>query len=357
LDPVRLYAAKDGTGALRKERAAPGKQESIHSYFTAPLSELLEALSASPQSMSIICYNGSDHFSPFLFEPVVALETPGETTANISDTLVETPVVSKAKKEAKIKVEAAPTRELTLEQALSGPFATFKILDVAPARLQGILEGDCSPLFGSHIVFNWQTWGWEAGRLGPSCKIDSNFSVLYTGNWREDQSLFLSSYGKGPHGYWLLIESGTLPPIVEYNANKYKVRDEWHRAHELVQYRDTELASARANATLKMRRLSQCMAEAEIDATGLRVGDSVFAKGLAPTGDSTFFAATIVSIRQRFPPIQVKYKHTLSGDDSSLLLPVPQIAYVQTAHVQKDPPPRQTVGSKRKRAVTSYAEQ
>ena len=272
------------------------------------------------------------------------------------------PAQKKQKTDAKKKpaVVAPPTKEATIEEAMAGLFSGFKCVESAPAWLATALTDDTTPLLGSHVLYNWEEWGWAAGKLSGTTKSDCNFAVTYEGDWVEHQSLLLSAFGQGGHGSWMLLEATRSPsPILEYTSSKYLVQrstgNVWLRASDLLHHPDKDLATARTNAAAAKRRQSHAAAEHEIDTSGFAVGDNVYAQGLAPTGETAFFAATILAIRERFPPIQVKYTSTLSGDEDPLFLPIPSTAFVPATHVQRERPPVAASG-KRARSKDSYAE-
>jgi hypothetical protein len=264
-----------------------------------------------------------------------------------------------AKKKAAV-VTAPPTKEATIEQALAGIFSGFQYLQSAPTWLDKALTEDATPLLGLHILYNWEEWGWAPGKLSGTTKSDCNFAVTYEGDWVEHQSLMLSAYGQVGHGSWMLLEATRSPsPILEYKSGKYLVQrssgNVWLRASELLHHPDKDLATARTNAAAAKRRQSHAAAESEIDTSGFAVGDNVYAQGLAPTGSTAFFAAQVLAIRERFPPIQVKYTETLSGDEDPLLLPIPSTAFVPAMHVQRERP-QVAASGKRARSKESYAE-
>eukprot|EP00966_Prymnesium_polylepis_P118274 2734610-Prymnesium_polylepis.1 len=258
-------------------------------------------------------------------------------------------------------VTAPPTKEATIQEALAGVFSGFKSVQSAPAWLDKALSEDTTPLLGSHIIYNWEEWGWAPGKLSGTTKSDCNFAVTYEGDWVEHQSLLLSAYGQGGgHGSWMLLEATrSASPIIEYKSGKYLVQrstgNVWLRASDLLHHPDKDLATARTNAAAAKRRQSNAAAEHEIDTSGFAVGDNVYAQGLAPTGETAFFAADILAIRERFPPLQVKYTATLSGDEDPLLLPIPSTAFVPTTHVKSERPQVAAPG-KRARSKESYAE-
>ena len=176
----------------------------------------------------------------------------------------------------------------------------------------------------------------------------------------EHQTLLIGAYGNGGHGSWMLLKpTRSASPILEYKGGTYLVQrpsgNVWMRATALLHHSDKDLATARTNAAAAKRRQSQAAAELEIDAQDLAVGDTVFAKGLAPTGIIEFFTAQVLAIRERFPPIQILYSATLSGATDSLLLPIPAVAFVPVTHIQREAP-QVAASGKRARSKESYTE-
>ena len=67
LDPVRLYGGVDpDTGALLRSAAKPGAPATIPTYTLMPFSELIQTLRKSSTSLSLVEFDGVDHYSPIL---------------------------------------------------------------------------------------------------------------------------------------------------------------------------------------------------------------------------------------------------------------------------------------------------
>ena len=123
----------------------------------------------------------------------------------------EKPVSKKAKKATSAVVTVSVIEDhtpLTLAGALEGVFAGFTPISETPEWLEAALEPDgesAKQLYGRHVAYHWDEWGWAVGRLGAASKRDSNFSVLYSKGWREQQTLTLytPSLGRpaGRHRY------------------------------------------------------------------------------------------------------------------------------------------------------------
>ena len=73
------------------------------------------------------------------------------------------------------------------------------------------------------------------------------------------------------------------------------------------------------------------------------VGDEVFVKAIAASGEQ-YFRAQVVVIRTRFPPIQVKYISTLAGDTDVIKLPSPITAFVPADKVTTTRPAASLAG-------------
>ena len=66
-DPVRIYGLKEN-GSLKRTAAKPGKAETIPSYHTVPIAQVLDMLK-TPKTMSLVAFNGVNHFDPILYTP------------------------------------------------------------------------------------------------------------------------------------------------------------------------------------------------------------------------------------------------------------------------------------------------
>ena len=71
-----------------------------------------------------------------------------------------------------------------------------------------------------------------------------------------------------------------------------------------------------------------------VGGVALKAGDAIEAMGAAPGGGRTWFRATVVALRDRFPPIHVRYTATLEGVTNRLALPEPKTAYLHADDVR-----------------------
>ena len=62
LDPIKLYGARDASGALVRSIAKAGKAETVPSWTTATFDELIEMLRKAPHRFSLLEYNGFREF-------------------------------------------------------------------------------------------------------------------------------------------------------------------------------------------------------------------------------------------------------------------------------------------------------
>ena len=161
--------------------------------------------------------------------------------------------------------------------------------------------------------------------------------------WRIDHTLQLSDYGTGGHGSWVLL-SATRPasPIFDYDRGLYKTyaagKAVWLRSSSVLHYTREELAAARAAKEERRADESQQAAEEEVDTTGFTPGERLYAKGFDGRAQA-WYVAEVMAVRQRFPPLQIRYLATHpDGEASALALPVPRVAFVPTTHVQRHEP-------------------
>ena len=68
LDPARVYGARDAQGALVRTSGKGTAPVTIPAFKCMPLAMLLEKLRASPTAYSLVEYNGSNHFSPWIYK-------------------------------------------------------------------------------------------------------------------------------------------------------------------------------------------------------------------------------------------------------------------------------------------------
>ena len=67
--------------------------------------------------------------------------------------------------------------------------------------------------------------------------------------------------------------------------------------------------------------------EDEFDTCGLQERDPIFAVGLSPTGERTWFVATVIDVNaSRWPPVSVRFDATLQGETHPLYLPSSRVA-------------------------------
>ena len=168
----------------------------------------------------------------------------------------------------------------------------------------------------------------DAARIGDTSAMGCNYSALYMDKWREDHTLFVSDYGTGGVGNWVLLE-GTPPLIMDFKAGKYMVKidgaDVWFRAENLIEYSGESLAAARQVKKAAAVEASQQAVEAELDTGGHVINARVFAKGLAPDGEVAWFIAQVIGHRPlKYPPcVRDLQTQTTVEPTMGLLIPGP----------------------------------
>ena len=271
-----------------------------------------------------------------------ASETDGLPVAQVLGAAPTQPPQKRLKKAAAVvEPPASAAKELTLEEALA-PFAGLKPIPEAPEWLEGALNDDEKRLHGRHVVFKWEEWGFACGKIGPTRHPKANFSISYEGGWKEEHTLEKVTYGTGEYGSWMLLEGEvtSAPPLVAYAKGKYLVRraegDVWKPASELLFHSSAQLEAARAAAQVSKQAATQAAVEDEMRAPHT-VGDVVYVKTFAPGGEQ-HFRAEVLAVRDIFPPVQVKFLSTLSGDTNPLALPAPLTAFVTADKIETTAP-------------------
>ena len=162
--------------------------------------------------------------------------------------------------------------------------------------------------------------------------------MLYKDQCSEQQTLVAEAYGGEAYGAWVLLDGTLAPPIDAFESGKYLVRGGWKRAKELHFHLPDELKVAREAALAAEAAASQVAAEEEMDTGDFTVGARVYARGLAPHGQRTWFICKLLSTRARYPPLHVEFLATLEGETSALQLPLPRKAFVPAVDVSIDEP-------------------
>ena len=88
LNPVKVYGARDSNGALLHSIAKPNAPETVLPTFKlVPFADLIETLRTNPISCSVIEFNGSNHFDPWLLKQ--SLRTAAQTVVEAESEAVE----------------------------------------------------------------------------------------------------------------------------------------------------------------------------------------------------------------------------------------------------------------------------
>ena len=119
LDPARIYGARNADGSLVHSAAKPNAPETIPSFETVSLAEMMRLLRASPTRFSLVEYNGSNHFTPWVLKPAL-------------------------RKAAAKTVEAADASDAasTLQNAVAASFVAPKPFRASGSETDGDDEGD-----------------------------------------------------------------------------------------------------------------------------------------------------------------------------------------------------------------------
>ena len=80
LNPAYVYGARDAHGALLHSVAKLGAPETIPTFKLVPIADLIETLRANPTSHSVLEFNGTNHFDPWILKRSLraAAEAEGE---------------------------------------------------------------------------------------------------------------------------------------------------------------------------------------------------------------------------------------------------------------------------------------
>jgi len=103
LNPAKVYGARDAHGALLHSDAKPGAPETIPTFKPVPVADLIETLRANPTSHSVLEFNGSNHFDPWILKR--SLRAAAEAEVEVET--VEAEAAEAAGVEAETEVETA----------------------------------------------------------------------------------------------------------------------------------------------------------------------------------------------------------------------------------------------------------
>ena len=83
LNPAKVYGARAADGSLLHSVAKPGAPETVPTFKLMPIAELVEQLRVSPLACSVLEFNGSNHFDPWLLKP--SLRAAAEAAAEAGE--------------------------------------------------------------------------------------------------------------------------------------------------------------------------------------------------------------------------------------------------------------------------------
>ena len=125
LNPAKVYGARDAHGALLHSVAKPGAPETIPTFELVPVADLIETLRAKPTSHSVLEFNGTNHFDPWILkrslraaaEVEMEVEVEVEVEAGAEMETAEAEAAEAAGVEAGAEVEEAAAAVAAAEAA------------------------------------------------------------------------------------------------------------------------------------------------------------------------------------------------------------------------------------------------
>ena len=293
LDPARIYGARDADGALLHSDAKPGAPETIPTFVLKPIADLLEMLRARPTACSLIEYNGASHFIPWLYKPAA-----GSSTAIEGEDPEEARPPSIAATE-KADEEMGSEDELAADDLQAAARSNHVELNLGlemPPALSSLAAQARETLCRSNMPL--------AGEGEATVEVDAMAAMALSG---EAEGVPVAQ---------------VVGPIVEARRSG--------RAAKIPRLSFPLAASTSAGPVSSGRDVSDADA---FDVTGIAVGDTLLAKGFAPSGSTEWYQAQVTALRPppAFPPIVVKFVATEDGNKLVLALPRPRTAYVLKA--------------------------
>lgn len=137
LNPVRVYGARDASGALIHSIAKPNAPETVPTYKLKPLADLVEQLRAEPKSCSVIEFDGINHFDPWLVVKEVATKEAGAVAMKEVEEEVEKEVdevVEDEDEEEKVNSPPGPRLAKRGDDLLAKAAAKMHDMDMAVAK-------------------------------------------------------------------------------------------------------------------------------------------------------------------------------------------------------------------------------
>ena len=352
LNPVKVYGARAASGELLHSVAKPGAPETIPTFKLVPVADLIETLRANPISCSVLEFNGSNHFDPWILKPSLRAAAEAEAPAEAEDeTTEEAEVVDDAMEatggaEAELaEAEKAAGVEKTGEEGAAEACEAVEWLPLSDGPWNAwLMRKNRQPKKGNLRVFAIAVEldnRWAGGAVkfvvpgGPAdgivCAIPP--CVLRVGTKNIVFPLHLSKEIAPDDNF--IVENvlyKTAPSDVSAPPPVRAQRDRKRKVH----YGDNgELdGSASSFRSTPAARKASIDPAVEMGVPDYAVpGEELWAMGLH-AGSRKRFKAEVVSLRVQFPRIVVKYVSTEDGNTALIALPEMRTAYVTMADVE-----------------------
>ena len=300
LNHARIYGARNAHGALMCTSSRGTTPMTIPAFSRMSLTKLLDKLRATPRAYSLIEYNGSSHFNPWLYKPSAApAAAAGSSTAieDEDDPEEAKPPSIAATEEADEEMDDEDELAADAVQAAarSNHVALNLGLEMPPA-LSSLAARARETLCRSNMPL--------AGEGEATVEVDAMAALALNG---EAEGAPVAQ---------------VVGPVVEVRRSG--------RAAKVPRLSFPPTGSNSTGAVSSGRDMSDTDA---FDVTGIAVGDTLLAKGFAPSGSKEWFQAQVTALRPppAFPPIVVKFVATEDGNKLALALPRPRTAYVLKA--------------------------
>ena len=337
IDPVRVYGARNAAGALLHSIAKPHAPETIPTFRLVHFADLIEALRCNPIAISVIEWNGSNHFDPWILKPRSVLRAAIQTVA-----------VHGAAHDA--EDSECEGDDDDGQQAVAGE-----------AALGGAIDGEQKAADAEDVAGESATVSDALSQEQVACGNEDAGGELAAGSDDEPAlpQWVLEHAGRGaastrsagllealrsnepPLGDDDEMDGGVLsprpppPPPPPPPAAQPPSRSQRDRKRKQVYGDNGELdgcASSFRSAPPPRKPSVDPSVEMGVPAYALP-GEQVWAMGLH-AGARKRFKAEVISLRKQFPRIVVKYVATEHNETSAIALPEMRTAYLTMADVE-----------------------
>ena len=394
LDPARIYGARDATtGELIHSVEMPGAPETVPSYGMLPIADLLAKLQSSPTGYSLVEFNGSNHFNPWLLKPSLrkaviketvtggekaAVEAGGEEAAGEEGGGASEVAVKGGGEEAAgeegaeeaageeggeeaageedgdeggewVQIEGAPFIATLVRGGprTTAPTRTYEVTipfdsDTAPIYVGGkvkfpVVAG--APANGIVCDFP-ESWPESSKELTFTLKLDragatedsvTINNALYLKGKAEDKEAQLATEPDPPAPPTPLEQP--LPPPLEQPAPEAVLPDVVRSSTRSRKRARLSHPSSEVVDSEPVEPLPTIVDHLE-DSADLSIGLAVLAYGRSPGGEWMQYRAVIKAFRDRAPYVVVKYTTDMAGNALRLLLPSPITAYLSRTDIE-----------------------